>query len=115
MTLTRDDILAVPDLKSEVVDVPEWGGSVIVATMSGEARDRFESSVLGKDGKVNTANIRAKLAASTIVDESGKLLFNESDIEMLGRKSCAALDRVFAASQKLNLISNADVEALAKN
>jgi hypothetical protein len=28
MALTKDEILAAPDLKPELVDVPEWGGSV---------------------------------------------------------------------------------------
>lgn len=112
--LTKEQILNNDDLKSEIVNVPEWGGDVKVCTMSGFARDRFEASIVDKNGQ-NLSNIRAKLAACTIVDDSGKLLFNEDDIAKLGDKSCAALDRVFAAAQKLNLISNADVEQLAKN
>ena len=113
--LTKEQILKQDDLKSEIVDVPEWGGDVRVCTMSGFARDRFEAGISGKNGGTNMSNIRAKLAAATIVDEEGKLLFDEADIAKLGNKSCAALDRVFAAAQRLNLISNADVDELAKN
>lgn len=115
--LTKEQILNSDDLKSEIIDVPEWAtdGQVRICTMSGFARDRFEASVTGKNGGVNTTNIRAKLAAATIVDEKGELLFDEGDIVKLGNKSCAALDRVFAAAQRLNLISNQDVEGLAKN
>lgn len=113
--LTKEQILKQEDLRSEVVPVPEWGGEVKVCTMSGFARDRFEAGISGKNGGINMSNIRAKLAAATIVDENGNLLFDESDIVKLGNKSCAALDRVFAASQRLNLITNDDVEALAKN
>lgn len=113
--LTRDEILSHSDLKIELIEVPEWGGQVRVATMSGFARDRFEASITGKNGGVNTQNIRAKLAAATIVDESGIPLFDENDIVKLGKKSCAALDRIFAVAQKLNLITDKDVEGLAKN
>ncbi len=113
--LTKEQILKQDDLKSEIVEVPEWGGDVRVCTMSGFARDRFEAGITGKNGGTNMSNIRAKLAAATIVDEDGKLLFDEADISKLGNKSCAALDRVFAAAQRLNLISNADVDELAKN
>ncbi len=113
--LTKEQILKQDDLKSEIVDVPEWGGNVRVCTMSGFARDRFEAGITGKNGGTNMSNIRAKLAAATIVDEDGKLLFDEADIAKLGNKSCAALDRVFAAAQRLNLISNSDVDELAKN
>ena len=113
--LTKDQILKQDDLKSEIVSVPEWGGDVRVCTMSGFARDRFEAGITGKNGGMNMQNIRAKLAAATITDEEGKLLFDEGDIIKLGNKSCAALDRVFAAAQRLNLITNDDVEVLAKN
>ncbi len=113
--LSKKEILSHVDLKSEIIDVPEWGGQVKVITMSGFARDRFEAGITGKNGGSNFVNIRAKLAAATIADEEGNLIFNEDDIIKLGNKSCAALDRVFAASQKLNRMSQEDVEALAKN
>lgn len=113
--LTKDEILNASDKKSVRVSVPEWGGQVTIATMSGFARDRFEASIVGKNGGVNTINIRAKLAAATIVDENGDLLFKEEDVIKLGNKSAAALERVFAASQKLNRITSDDVEQLAKN
>ena len=35
--LTRDEILAADDIKTEDVEVPEWGGDVRVSVMS---RDR---------------------------------------------------------------------------
>lgn len=102
------------DLKIEVVDVPEWGGSVRVSTMSAFARDRFEANIAKAGGGLNLHNIRAKLAIATIVDDDNKPLFDESDIDRLGQKSCAALDRIFAAAQRLNLISDKEVETLAK-
>lgn len=113
--LTKDEILRQEDLKSEIIPVPEWGGNIRVCTMSGFARDKFEAGITGKNGGANMTNIRAKLAAATIVDENGKLLFDENDIVKLGNKSCAALDRVFAAAQRLNLLTNSDVDELAKN
>lgn len=115
MLLTKEQILSAEDAKTITVDVPEWGGEIMIATMSGFARDQFEASLLGKNGGTNTANIRAKLAAATIVDDKGALLFTDKDIMALGKKSSAALDRVFEASQKLNRISDGDVEDLAKN
>jgi len=33
--LSRDAILGSDDLKKEVVSVPEWGGEVVIATMTG--------------------------------------------------------------------------------
>lgn len=115
MTLSKQQILDADDTKTEEVEVPEWGGSVTIQTMTGYARDAFESSITGKSGAVNTTNIRAKLAAACLVDEAGELMFTEKDVAKLGKKSAAALERVFAAAQKLNRISDGDVEELAKN
>lgn len=113
--LSRDQILKAEDTQTETVSVPEWGGEVIVRTMTGHARDRFESQIVGKNGGTDMNNIRAKLAAATIVDDKGELLFSENDVAKLGKKSAAALDRVFVAAQRLNRISDSDVEELAKN
>lgn len=113
--LSKQDILKADDSKTVELDVPEWGGKVLIGTMSGFARDQFEAAIIGKNGGVNSTNIRAKLAASTLMDNKGNLLFTDKDIAALGKKSAAALDRVFEAAQKLNRISESDVEELAKN
>lgn len=113
--LTREQILEANDSQTATVDVPEWGGEVIVSTMSGFARDQFEGSLIGKNGGTNMQNIRAKLAAATVVDTDGSLVFTEKDVIALGKKSAPALDRIFEASQKLNRITDVDVEELAGN
>lgn len=112
--LTRDQILAAADLPCEDVDVPEWGGTVRVRTFTGADRDAFEAA-MGEKGKRRLVNIRARLASLTIVDENGKLVFSEDDIEMLGTKSAGALDRVFAVASRLNGLTAADAKALEGN
>lgn len=116
--LTKSAILSADDLKTEDVEVPEWGGTVRVRAFSGCERDAFEASLVrgdGKDRKVDLTNMRARLVALTVVDETGQKLFTHDDVDLLGSKSGAALDRVFAVAQKLNGLSGADVEELTKN
>ncbi len=116
--LTKSAILAANDLKTEDVDVPEWGGSVRVRSFTGRERDAFESGLVrgdGKDRKVDLTNMRARLVGLTVIDETGQRLFSDVEIDLLGAKSGAALDRVFAVAQKLNGLSSDDVEELAKN
>jgi hypothetical protein len=113
--LTKDQILDADDQQTEIVNVPEWGGDVKIAVMSGFARDRFEASIVGTGGGTNMQNIRAKMCAASIVDENSELMFSDKDIQKLGKKSSAALDRVFSAAKKLNKMSDDDVEELAKN
>jgi hypothetical protein len=120
MILNRDAILQADDLGRELVDVPEWGGSVYVRAMTGNERDAFEESILdmrskGKDTRVVMANIRAKLCARCIVGEEGERLFTDADIDVLGAKSARALDRVFEAAQRLCGMRETDVAELAGN
>lgn len=116
--LTREQILGATDIITEVVPVPEWGGEVLVRSLSGAERDRFEASIVdvrGKRRSVNLLNVRARLVALAIVDESGQQVFRAGDVEALGAKSAAALSRVFDAAQRLSGLSDDDVEELEKN
>jgi hypothetical protein len=119
MTLTRDQILEASDLKTAVVDVPEWGGSVTVRTMTGADRDAFEQTLVitdGKGGQIrDISNLRVKLLAMTMVDDAGNLLFSESDIAPLAKKSAVALERVFKAANTLNGTDDAAEGEAVKN
>lgn len=112
--LSRDAILSADDLKKETVSVPEWGGEVVIATMSGQARDSWEQSLIrNKEG--NMDNIRARLVAMSAVDEKGNRLFSDSDVDVLGKKSASALDRCVRVAQKLNKLTESELEELSKN
>jgi len=113
--LTADDILAADDRLFEDVPVPEWGGVVRVRGLSGAERDKFEASILDSKGRVRARNVRAKLAQLCMVDESGRPLFAEDQIDALGRKSAAALSRVFDVAQRLSGLTDQDMEELEGN
>lgn len=113
--LTKEQILAADDIKTEVVDVPEWGGQIRIKTLTGAELDAYEVSMVGDGKKRDMSNLRAGLIARAVVDESGKRMFSDSDISALGAKSGIALDRVFTAVQKLNPRSDKDLKELEKN
>ena len=116
--LARDEILQAHDIKTMVVEVPEWGGRVLVRGLTGTERDEFEESVIetrGKSTHVKLRNARAKLVSLSIVDSDGERIFTEGDIDALGKKSAAALDRVYQVAARLSGISNDDLDELAKN
>jgi len=115
MFLTKEQILNSDDLKKELVEFPEWGGEAFVRTLTGTERDLFESKIVGKNGGVNMENLRARLVSLTLVNEEGDRIFTDDDVKELGRKSSSALSRAFNAAQKLNKITDDDVEELVKN
>lgn len=111
------DILAADDIKTQRVAVPEWGGDVLVKTLSGKERDAFESTIVdmklkGKDRQVNLENFRAKLVIASLVDEEGNKLFSPKQLDQLAQKSAAALHRVFKVAQELSGFGEDDVEEL---
>lgn len=116
MALSRDEILGAQDLKTEAVPVPEWGGEILIRTMTGTERDLYEqSAVSGRDAEGRMHNVRARLVAFTAVSESGEVLFSDEDIEALGKKSVAPLDRAFQVAARLNGLGAQDIAELAKN
>ena len=113
--LTREAILGARDLGAEEVEVPEWGGRVRIRVMTGTERDQFETAVMQAREATSPANIRALLAALTLCDAEGNALFSPADVADLGRKSAAALERVFAVAARLNAMADKDVAALGKD
>lgn len=116
--LGKADILAAQDLQYEDVAVPEWGGTVRVRGLTGRERDAFEAAVAsarGKDVKLNLQNVRARLAALSVVDADGARIFDERDIGALGEKSAQALERVFQTAMRLSGLTPTDVKDLTEN
>lgn len=113
---TKSAILGSARLKTETVDVPEWGDgvTVIVSELSGLARDAFHAR---KDvsKSVPISESQADLLIATIVDESGSLVFDESDIAALRTQSIVAMDRLVAVAVRLNGMQATAVEEAAKN
>lgn len=112
--LSRADILAADDIKKIKISVPEWGGEVLVRTMTGDERDQFEDFCNAKGGK-SIAGVMALLLSMTIADESGHRLFSVDDVGALGKKSAAAISRLYMKSRKLNALTQKDIEDLAGN
>ena len=112
--LTREQILQANDLKSEVVNVPEWGGEVTVRTLTGDEKDVYEMGLYG-NGKKEIRHIRAGLLARAIVDKDGNRLFTDADVLALGAKSAAAIDRIYTVASRLNAMTKEDEKQLEKN
>lgn len=120
MRLSKDDILKAEDLATKEVEVPEWGGSVLVRGMSGRERDAFEVDTSTEQRgrgvpKRNLVNIRAKVVARCVVDDDGQRLFSDADVAALGEKSGAAIDRVFEVAARLSGMSEEDEQEMAAN
>src|SRR5690606_2821772 len=91
--LKKSDIMKVDDLKLERVPVPEWGGCVLIRSLTASELDDFEASILADDGSKDYTNLRANFVSRCLINEDGSQMFSAEEAEMLGQKCAAAIDR----------------------
>lgn len=115
--LSKDQILKVEDLDTKDIYVKPWGGYVRIRTMTAHERDRFEQMMFSNRGgkKERMDDVRATLVSLTVVDEDNKRMFTDKDVKALSKKSAAALDKIFDEAQKLNRVTDEDVEEMTEN
>lgn len=120
--LTLDDIIKISsdNLKEHKLEVPEWGGFIVIREMTAEARDQYELSLLqaGDDGAFsrNLENARAKMIAACAYGPDGKRMFkNEAAMKALGNMPISVIEPIFAKCQEINHLTDKDVEELAGN
>jgi len=116
--ISRADIEKAPDLPTEEVAVPEWGGTVLLRGLNGSDKDKFLGETMKKDGgekSIEFKDITARLVARCLVDETGARLYADEEIDALGKKSGAVLSRLFKVAQRLSGLDEAAVQAAEKN
>jgi hypothetical protein len=109
--LNRDSILGANDLKTVDLEVPEWGGTVRIRTMTGIARQEYYRSTAAKDG--TPKNVMEALIVACAVDEKGNPLFTSADLNALAQKSSIAINRVFESAAELNGLTQKAVDDIA--
>jgi hypothetical protein len=127
--LTFDQIVGADDIKEEEVDVPAWGGKVLLREMTAGARDWFEGSMVteaaeatnksvDKSGNIlSMDNFRVKLVAASMVDPSTKkrIFDTNEQVEALAQKSGTALVEVADVALRLNNMTEAEVKSLGED
>jgi len=95
MILTRDQIKSV-ELKTRQVDMPEWGGAVIIRELT--AAEVSEGAKVARDNSQDTV---IKTVIQATIDENGDRLFDDGDAEWLIEKGFAPLLRMAQEIQEL--------------
>lgn len=104
MVLSRALILEAADLRTESVDVPEWGGEVLLRELSAAQMSEFKAKSVAavdpqtravRDG-VTLFGLSAWIVSRSAIGEDGKRLFTDADLSRLGEKSDKVIDRLGA-------------------
>lgn len=112
MALSKKAILAAKDTKLKgPVAVPEWGGEVYLRTISGSERDQFEDAYSEQKMKA----FRARFLVLTLADDAGERLFQDDEVEVLGKKSSVVINRLFDEAWAHNAFTQEAVDALGED
>jgi len=114
MALSKDQILSAVDRPTRTVNVPEWGGDVVVRSISAKERADYTNSLMELDSKgeyrYKPGDLNSKLLARCLADEDGNRLFSDDEIDALGQKSAAVLDRLFKVAEEMNGLGDKAVD-----
>lgn len=116
--LSAAEILAAPDAVREEVPTDEWGEgtAVLVQAMNVAQRAAWRLWEFARNGDGNLVprdevDFRASLVICSAVDESGKPLFERSQLDALMEKSIAPMDRIADVAMRLSRLRAEDQEA----
>lgn len=101
--------------KIEKIDVPEWGTSVFMRTMTAGERDAWELAWLDRQGKGGVANFRSVFLVKCLCDENGTRLFSDGEVEQLAAQDSKVINRLFEFAREQNGLTSDQVDELAKN
>ena len=115
--LTKAAILGAADLPTKDIEVPEWGGTVRIRALTAAQMEDLQGEFMAaqKEGHLVPQHWRAKHLALSAVDETGALLFTETEAIKLAGKSGVAMFRVFDAINAFNAQTPGAIEDAAKN
>ena len=131
MLLSRDQILGAKDIDTREVDVPEWGGAVLVRALSITEGNEWRRSMLRPVAKTDPktretsitmefsteaaelANVR--MLSIACIDAEGNRLFKPEDIEALGKHSMTPIARVVEVVMDISGLTKKAADDAEKN
>ena len=99
----RDQIFAIQDIPSEMVEIPEWGVKLEVRGMTGAERTRIMDLAIDNKGGMNLQFVYPEIVIATAFDpETGLQVFTPNDRGTLLSKAATALDRLAGVGMRLS-------------
>ena len=109
-TLSLNDILAVADVETRRVDVPEWGGTVVIKGLTKRDQQRLRKQASAAAGTFD-ADVMEHLILSQCLAEP--VVTPEQAAQLL-EKSAAAVDRVLTAIMDITGLSEAAQRSMSR-
>ena len=110
--LTLDQIKNADDVKTAVVEIPEWGGEVTVKGMTGRLRSNLEQKI---SSNAPHGDIKMMIVTSCTLNPDGTPMFKSDDRKWLIEKAADPIEKIFEGVCKLSGIHDKAVDEAEGN
>jgi hypothetical protein len=116
MSSLSAQIFAADDIESETIEVPQWGVTLLIKSMSAKARALMVDNAMANNGGVfNIQQVMPDIVIQCTFDpETGERVFLDTDREALMAKSANAVEIVATVAMRLSGMTDEAVEAAGK-
>jgi hypothetical protein len=126
MSLTRDEILKIQDIKTKKIHVPQWGNSIHIRQLTRGEQDEYlkrqygatkmKSNQRAKEQQIEGVNIYGHdsfICVCGICDADGKPIFTRADLKALEAKNGEAIGFIASEIVKFSGMES-DVDEIAE-
>lgn len=111
-----EEILALDDVRTERVPIPEWKDVTIrVDSMSATERAKIEKDWSGGKASRDPAGFRVDILHKTLKNDDGTPFGTPEQIKALMGKNGRAIERLFDTACSVSGFSDSDVKTIEKN
>lgn len=110
----KEQIVQAQDLKTEVINIPEWGMDITIRQLSSQLVNDIQDLLAKTKEDDRYKNYIPMFVAFSIIDpDTGERVFGNNDVSLLAKKSGVVLKKIYDAADRLNNINS--LEEKAKN
>lgn len=112
----REKILSAEDISSEKVEIPEWGVTIEMRSISGRKRCEMRKNLTSNNGMIDDAKLYQQILINCAFDpETGEPIFTEADKDAILEKNGAVLESLAIVGMKLSGMSQDSIDDAEKN
>ena len=112
----RSKVLLANDIGSKLMEVPEWGVTIEVRSMTAKERAYVQMASRNEDGEPNLDRLYPLLVIYSAYDpESGERIFDEGDVGALATKNGKVMEELASVAMTISGMNEDAVDAAAGN
>lgn len=112
MAITKDSFLQACTPKVHQLEVEGLDEPLVIRVLTGSELDRLESAIADPSDPLRK-NMRCTIAAWVIVDDDGKRMFSDADLDQVGGLSGGVLQAVMDAALDHSGLTSDDIDSVS--